>query len=241
MQRNKAGVRTPLVYVVYGMAKSGSALAFRLTQEVLAQAGHDQSLLPRQVIGDRRENFLRDTKLETIRSTLAIAGADRGGSVAVKTHTGLRPKVAQLVDAGEIGAIAVARDPRDIACAIVASARHGGAWALPGGEAVHSVEEAMSLVRNHTAKFLSWAEQDGVIVLSHHDLTQNTVRAARMIATDLGVKCDPIAAAEAVLGGETALPAQPARHLFDMSDEAIRHYGKEFEHFIATYCGPQLG
>jgi hypothetical protein len=231
----------PLVYVVYGMAKSGSALAFRLSQEILMQSGHDQALLPRMLIGDRRENFLRDTKVDTMRGALALAGSERKATVAVKTHTGLRPRVADLIGDDEIGAVAVARDPRDIACAILESARHGGAWSLPGGEPVHDIEGAMSIVRNHVTKFLSWAEHDNVITLSHTDLTQHTVRAARHVAVDLGLNCDAVAAAEAVLGGETSLPTQEPRHLRDMSEEAVRYYGKEFEHFIETYCRPTLG
>ena len=80
---------TPLIYVSYGMAKSGSTLAFRLVSAVLERAGHGQEdvdLRPLVPGADRRfVEVIRPRELAALR---ALAEA-RGRIVAVKTHSGL--------------------------------------------------------------------------------------------------------------------------------------------------------
>ena len=91
----------PLLYISYGMAKSGSTLAYQVLRQVLEEAGAPQPPLPLpSVITAGGLNFvevIRPAELKELRGH-----AERADSlpIAIKTHCGLRNCVAEGLDEG---------------------------------------------------------------------------------------------------------------------------------------------
>src|SRR5687767_3992156 len=113
-----------MLYISYGITKTGSTLAFHLTRELLAQCGHDQSKLGEDVvIGTGRINFVRDW------SALSAGVLDpivrKGAIVAIKTHARPSEDVKRWLRSGLARAQAIYRDPRDIALSLVDAGKQG--------------------------------------------------------------------------------------------------------------------
>ncbi len=231
---------TPLIYVSYGMAKSGSTLAFRLVSAVLEQAGlgqEDVDLRPLIQGADRRfVEVIRPRELAALRE---IAEA-RGRIVAVKTHSGLWDCVLRGLEEGWIAAHAVARDPRDVALSMMDAARQGRGW---GGRTrpYGGIEETAPVIRAQVEKFQKWAAAPNVLPLAYEPIAFGAAGEAARIAAQLGLTVDAEAAAKAALAAGTNLNVgRPRRHRQEMAPVLSEAFAAEFGEFIRRWCAPDF-
>lgn len=230
----------PLIYVSYGMAKSGSTLAFRLVSAVLEAGGHPQEDIDLgPLVPGARRRFVEVIRPRELAALRRLA-EERGRIVAVKTHSGLWDCVAEGIAEGWIAAHAVARDPRDIALSMVDAARAGRGW---GGRdhPYGGIEETAPAIRAQVEKFLKWAGTPGILPLAYEPLAFATAGEAARIAAQLGLSIDPEAAARAALADRTNLNVgRKRRHEAEMAGPLSEAFAAEFAPFIGKWCAPDF-
>lgn len=211
----------PLIYISYGMAKSGSTLAYRLARAVAGVDGPDDYA---QVI--------RPKELAALRARAETTGAP----VLVKTHGGLWNCVAEGLAEGWIIGHATCRDPRDITLSMLDAGARGDDW----GRA--TVDAALETIRAHVEKFERWATAPGMVALAYEPLAFDTADAAKTIARQLGrratARVATTAADVAHAGGTNRNKALPRRHEAEMDPLIAARIGTEFAGFIERWCAP---
>lgn len=227
----------PLIYICYGMPKSGSTLAFTLTRAVLEDAGIRQ--MPVQAPGaipGRAFNYvdvLRPAELDAL--TDALVQSD-DIPAAIKTHSGLWNCVEVAARNGLLQAQAICRDPRDIALSMMDAAREGRAWGQRNGAPIRTAKDALPAVRAHVDKFERWAALPGVLVLRYDEVAFDTRKAARAIAEHVGVNASAERCARVALGARTLLnKGQAQRWKSEMSAAEITLFEREFGGFLERF------
>lgn len=228
----------PLIYVSYGMAKSGSTLAFRLVSEALRAGGLGQDDVDlRPLLPGAEAKFVGVIRPAELAALRRLAEA-RGRIVAVKTHGGLWDCVRRGLEAGWIAGHAVARDPRDIALSMMDAAKEGRGW---GGRTrpYAGIEETLPVIRNQIAKFEGWAAAAGILPLAYEPLAFATEGEAARIAAQLGLAVDPAAVARAAKAAGTNLNAgRPRRREAEMAPALSAAFAAEFAGFIERRTAP---
>ncbi|MEM7269414.1 MAG: sulfotransferase domain-containing protein [Pseudomonadota bacterium] len=231
-------MQKPLLYISYGMAKSGSTLGYQLVRTVLEQAGIAQPYIDMpEVIRDAGLNFvevIRPRELTALRDYAEEAG---GTPIAIKTHSGMWNCVENGLNEGWIIGHAVARDPRDIALSMMDASRDNRAWGKRDGEPLRHIEDALEGVRNNAQKFLKWADHPSMLTLNYARLAFDTEASAKRLADQLGVEVDIVRAAKAAKKSSTNFnKGARRRHTREMSEAVSERIGAEFRNFIDTYC-----
>ena len=228
----------PLLYISYGMAKSGSTLAYQILRNVLENASAPQPPIPLpSVITSGGLNFvevLRPAELQELRFHAERAP---GLPIAIKTHCGMWNCVRDGLDEGWIIGHAVCRDPRDVALSMMDDSRENRAWGKRDGEPLRHIEDAMEGVRFNAEKFEKWAAHPAILALDYARIGFDTEAVAQQIANQLGVDVDIARCAKAALKVGTNLN-KGARRRYDqeLSPAVSERIATEFANFISAYC-----
>ncbi|MEM8753053.1 MAG: sulfotransferase domain-containing protein [Pseudomonadota bacterium] len=219
----------PQIYICYGMAKSGSTLAYRLASAVAEAAGAPQGPAGLGGGDGRYAAVIRPRELE------ALFAAERPRPVVVKTHGGLWRKTAEALAAGRATALATCRDPRDAVLSMLDAGARGDDWGRS------DVEAALKTVRAQVEKFEAWARAPNALVLPYERTAADPAGAAARIAEQIGAKVDAEACAKAALSAGTLLNRGRAhRHAAEMDPALAARIRDEFGAFIARWdLGPK--
>lgn len=229
----------PLLYISFGMAKSGSTLAYQLVRSILEASGAPQPLIPLpHVIRDGSVNFVEVIRPKELEALLEYAEYDAAGTpLAIKTHSGLWKCVADAMDKGLVIGHAVCRDPRDVALSMMDASRDGRAWGRRDGEPLRNIEDALEAVRGNAVKFESWAAQEAIMPLAYPKVAFDSEAVVTQIATQLGVEVDARAIAKAARkSGTNFNKGVHRRHEKELSEAVAARIATEFSGFIDTYC-----
>lgn len=226
----------PLIYISYGMPKSGSTLAYRLISAVLAQSGEAQTPLP-GFATDAGVNYAEVMNPATLTRLTGAAPS----LIAVKTHSGLWNCVADGLNTGALAAHAICRDPRDIALSMMDAAGAGRDWGRRNGAPLTRFDDALAAVQPHARKFADWAAHPAVLALDYEMLAFDTEAAATRMAGQLRLDIDAAACARAAHAAPTQRNrAVSARWRTDLTtaenDRALAVFGD----FIAGHCAAPL-
>jgi hypothetical protein len=185
------------------MQKSGSGWYFRMANDVMVAAGHDNVrelqkqyplrlrwLVRRRFRGQiARPNALRMTVLDTIRA--------RGHTFAIKTHRGPSPSVARLMKLGRLRALYQFRDPRDVLLsAFERGERNRGRSArrsvfrlgrYRSFARLRSIDECIAWMQHRLLPVWdAWQQHDNVLLVRYEDLLADTVAELRTLARFIG-------------------------------------------------------
>ncbi len=181
-----------MLYVSYGITKSGSTLAFQLTRELLMRCGHDQSKLGSEiVIGRGRINFVEDWSALSAAVLEPVARESR--IVVVKTHARPSGDVERLLHSGQARAQAIYRDPRDIALSLVDAGKRGrqllesGRREKAAFSEIHTVEQALAHIDRHLETFDCWAAQPNVVPFKYDKVAFDTEKFLAEVAAQLSL------------------------------------------------------
>lgn len=232
----------PLLYISYGMAKSGSTLGFKLACAVLEEAGVPQSDLDlRTEMGGDHARFVEVIRPRELGILRRIAEARPRAPIVVKTHGGLWKCVEKGLAEGWIVGHAIARDPRDMALSMLDAAHDGRAWGARDGRPHDSADDTLQTIRSQVEKFLRWAQTPGVLPLAYEPLAFATEDAAAAVAGQLGLEIDTAQAARAAKRQETNFNAgRSHRFETEMSAETSARIHAEFAEFIRDWCAPDF-
>ncbi|MGB0505343.1 MAG: hypothetical protein ACPGGK_04025 [Pikeienuella sp.] len=192
----------PLIYISYGMPKSGSTLAYRLISAILSAAGDEQLPLP-GFASNAGVNYAKVINPATLAQLTNGVTTTNAGLTAVKTHCGLWNCVTKGLNQGWLAAHAICRDPRDIALSMLDAGRNDRAWGKRNGIPLTNFDDALAAVRGHADKFEGWAAHPAVLTLDYETLAFNTERAAKLVAEQLRIDIDAKACAKAAQSAPT--------------------------------------
>jgi hypothetical protein len=178
-----------MIYLCFGIPKSGSTLAFELTCALLEAAGHTQVRLQGTLFPeDKKVNFLsrqamRQFDRAEARRIEAIAPAPR--VLAVKTHAAPTPAVRELVGEGLIMGQANFRDPRDTLLSLLdagdrANRRGRGAFVN-----MRDFQAALGAFESNLAAFEEWVALPGFIATRFDEVAFSGEAFMRRVADQL--------------------------------------------------------
>jgi hypothetical protein len=186
-----AEAKGPLIYISYGMRKSGSTLAFELTRALLERSGFKQKRLPQAVVpGDASINFvhrLSEAQLEAIeREARAL-----GSPIVLKTHVGPTRAAEAWLRAGRIQGHCVFRDPREIALSMLDHGRRARASGDRAFADIETLDDALMGIRRHVSRFVRWAQLPGIIPLYYDDVAFASQDVVRRLCAQTGLSGNP--------------------------------------------------
>lgn len=228
----------PGIYISYGMAKSGSTLAFELTRTILELSGNKQERLSGDAVHpDHPINFVHtlDKKaLEALRQETALVK----GTTIIKTHSSLRPHIAHQLAENQLIGHATCRDPRDIALSMLDAAREGRAWGSGPEGPFRTVQDTIPRIRAHIRHFLAWAHCPNILPLHYEELAFDTETAVNRIARQLGADVDAGKVVDLVVRERFTQKNRgvPQRWKTEMRTVDAMHLKREFSEFIGNHC-----
>ncbi|WP_157802008.1 hypothetical protein [Brevirhabdus pacifica] len=228
----------PALYICFGMAKSGSTLAFELTSAILQAGGVPQPRLGDGAVAPgARINFRQAITNAHLRQMLHEADLLGARPLAIKTHGGVWGDMERAARDGRITGQVVVRDPRDIACSMLDAGREGRAWGMRDGVPITSYEQAMAHVRGQLAHVANWRRiLPDAPVIGYEDLAFRTRDSAALIARQLGFDVDLDAAIALATSRFTQFNKGIAhRWRHEMPAEDAARYAEEFADFIREH------
>jgi hypothetical protein len=215
-----------VLYINYGVPKSGSTLTFEMTLKLLELAGHRQFALPAEIRNDKTgrthyTNTVRDWTDEVI---AALEGAAPNDSILlVRTHHLPTEAAARLVARDGARLMVGIRDPRDIALSmldvVTRLGEKGRAHTViqPG-----ALESTFSGLDVHAGYCATWAGMQGALILDYEQTAFSHAVTLDAISAQLGLGDNsehyPAAFAAATERMEPKkYVARPHRHRREMS------------------------
>jgi len=221
----------PLIYLSYGMTKSGSTLAYQLARTAMQCAGMEQPLLKIDALRETKTiNFIEQLEEWRLQALLDEARA-LGHAIVVKTHTRPdQPIVRALLEQGLAIGHAVYRDPRDMALSML---DHGARSRKSGTREFsefNSIASTLPNLRHQVETLAQWLRLPNIIPLYYDDLAFNTAAPTRKILKQLNIQLNPAHIAEIVLdtGHTNKNVGAPARHTKQMSVGTAADIAAEF-------------
>jgi len=230
-----------MLVICYGIAKSGSTLAFELVKGVLGSAGHSQKKVQSTGIKPKgRLNLLAEVTPEAIEDAIAAIGPDR--IVAAKTHLDL-PETQfswfeKMQAERKLQVITSYRDPRDMCLSLIdhgARAREAGRHGFSG---IHDLADASDMIEQAIRKFRKWSALTGSLRLSYETVAYSPDDAIDAIERTLGVTCDHEAAKEHAFEDARTLKNKAEKNRFEheLDERQKTLMLKRFGFFIERVC-----
>ena len=231
-----------MLVICYGIAKSGSTLAFELVRGVLESAGHGQKKLkgapglkPRA-----RGNHLETMSKEDLSALIETIGPGR--IVAVKTHKTFDDSmfgwVEDLQRQRKLQAIVSYRDPRDMCLSLVDHGKDSRAAGRRGFARIHDLDDAARIIQTAIPKFAKWGSLEGTLRLYFETVAFAPDDAIDAIERTLGVTCDHEEAKRHAF--EDAFTqrnkARRNRYLDEMNEDQKARMLETFRPFIERVC-----
>jgi hypothetical protein len=235
-----AEAKRPLIYISYGMTKSGSTLAFELTRALMEQNGFRQKRLSQEAVpSEAKINFvhrLSEAQLEAIeREARAL-----GSPIVLKTHVGPTRAAEAWLRAGRIQGHCVFRDPREIALSMLDHGRRARASGDRAFADIETLDDALMGIRRHVSRFVRWAQLPGIIPLYYDDVAFASQDVVRRLSAQTGLAADPakverIAKHEQFTQYNKGVPGRAK----EMSPEDSARVTGQFPDFYAAFIDPR--
>lgn len=182
----------PLLYVSYGIRKSGSTLAFETTRRAFEVNGIPQYRLSDNAVCKGHDiNFVRDWNDEQILDSLIKEADELKSTVIIKTHRPPSERIKELANDGLVIGHILCRDPRDLALSMLdhgRKARRNGEKAFSN---VHDIEQAMYLIKNSLEQFYKWVEIPNFFINSYEEMILNFQEFGNKLKRQTGLEFNP--------------------------------------------------
>lgn len=232
-----------MLVICYGMAKSGSTLAFELVRGVLESAGHGQGKVRTAAFRRRAGgNYVAELSRESLEDAFEQIGPNR--IVAAKTHKPLPDEMFRWAEemqaARKLQVVTSYRDPRDICLSLVdhgKRSRDGGRYAFAH---VDDLERAQRVVTKAIGKFRQWSALEGTLRLFYETVAFSPDEAIDAIERAFGVVADHEQAKHHAF--EDAFTQRNKaqnrnRYIDELNDAQKAEMLRNFGPFIADVCG----
>ena len=178
----------PRVYISYGVPKSASTFLYQIIEEIIRTDGCSPVRLgPPFCPHGSVENYI-DPITAPILQTITERVNPRG--VVLKTHSALPEDVKELIEAGQVLASAVIRDPREIALSMLDHGRRSRRWGQSAFAEYHEIEDTLPSIDAQFERFLTWEGSSRVLVFTFNQVCFETRNTIGRIARQLSMKID---------------------------------------------------
>lgn len=164
----------PLLYISYGVPKSGSTLAFEITRRAFEVNGIPQYRLSDNAVCKGHDiNFVRDWNDERILDALIKEAEQLKSTIVIKTHRSPSEQIKQLANDGLVVGHIVYRDPRDIALSMLDHGRKARKNGEKAFSDIRDIKQAMYRVKSRLDQFYEWLEIPKCFINSYEDMILN--------------------------------------------------------------------
>jgi hypothetical protein len=182
-----------MLVICYGMAKSGSTLAFEMVRGILMSVGQSQSRVSCSgVSATARGNFMKTADRTSIGNLLDYAGSSR--ILAVKSHHVFPDEMfawlEELQANRQLQVIASYRDPRDVCLSLIDAGSRARQNGRRGFAKIDGLPQAIRQVQKSSQNFRKWAAIRGTLRLSYETVAFSPDAAITAAEQVLGVKAD---------------------------------------------------
>jgi hypothetical protein len=230
-----------MLVICYGMAKSGSTLAFEMVRGILMSAGHSQARVTCSGLSPRmRRNYMRIADRDSIESLLEYAGDRR--ILAVKTHhvfsDDLFEWIEDLQGRRKLQIIASYRDPRDMCLSLVDAGTRARQKGKRAFAKIDDLPKAALQVERAIRNFRRWGAVQGTLRLYYPTVAFSPDVAIDAVESVLSLTANR----EEVMkhAFETAFTqknkAKPNRYPDELSENEHREMLETFGSFIKSVC-----
>ena len=230
-----------MLVICYGIAKSGSTLAYELVKGVLASAGQSQRKIKSAGLKPRgRGNHLDSVERAHLAELINTIGPER--IIAAKTHKCFDVADFEWLEeqqaARKLQVITSYRDPRDMCLSLVDHGERSREAGRSGFARIGDLERAAQLIKNAIPKFAKWSSLKGAMHLYYETVAYDPDDAIDAIEACLGVTGDH---AEAKFHAfETAFTQKNKvkrnRYVDEMSEDQKAQMLETFGEFIERVC-----
>ncbi|KAA6186082.1 hypothetical protein F2Q65_06910 [Thiohalocapsa marina] len=163
-----------MIYLCYGITKSGSTLAFELTRALLESLGHPQERMQISLIEDgKKVNFLSNRKIRELdRNGLQVIEeiAPCPRIVVFKTHGAPHDAIRELVAEGRIKGQANFRDPRDNLLSLLDAGQRARQRGRGAFQRMQTWQAALERYGAQLARFEEWVRLPGFIATHYEEV-----------------------------------------------------------------------
>ena len=231
-----------MLVICYGIAKSGSTLAFELVKGVLESAGHSQKKLKGApgIKPRGRGNHMESVEKADLAALIDAVGPDR--IVAAKTHKTFDDALFAWMEEQQrlrrLQVVASYRDPRDICLSLIDHGARSRDSGRRGFSRIKDLDDAEHVVSRAIGKFAKWGALEGTLRLYFETAAFDPDAAIAAIEGVLGVKGDAESAKKHAF--EDAFTqrnkAKRSRYLDEMDEAEQARMLKTFGSFIEQAC-----
>lgn len=228
----------PLLFVSYGMAKTGSTLAFECMRVLHEAQGWRQDRVPRRLLDNPSPINLINEQSDL--RVLRRFAATRRRRIVLKTHAPPDPVAAQGLREGWLAAHAVWRDPRDMALSLRDAGARARAAIREGRRGAFShivtLEDALRAIARQLAHLSQWTALPGVRLLSYDEIAFDAETAVARMADHAGLPANPAAIIAEVTGNRFTQfnKGRKARHLDEMDPGTAARIAADFAPLLAA-------
>ncbi len=229
-----------LIYISYGMWKSGSTLAFELTRAILEQNGYPQTRLSQSGISiDERINFVPELYTPELEAIEQEARA-RGYPIVLKTHARPTDDVKIWAAQGRIIGHCVYRDAREMALSLMDHGARSRAEGKKSFAHVKNLDSAILSIHKQVPCFQEWVRLPGMMPLYYDDVAFDTAATVRLLCRQLGLKADPRQVARIAKTEQFTQYNKGVRRRFrEMAPEDGERVLQEFRSFHEEFIEPR--
>ena len=235
-----------MIYISFGMKKSGSTLAYELTRALLQAMGHPNERLSNRVIeAIHSVNFVRrNFDRETLRRLEEEVSP--GGIIVLKTHAPPTDIFRELAAEGRLLGHAIFRDPRD---AILSLLDAGWQARQQGRSAFSEIDGWVRATKGYEKDlqtFEQWLDVPGIMATHFEEVAFRSESFLRRVAEQIGAKDLAGLNLPAIVDGVKANAftqynrGVPRRHRDELTINETLHLTRRFGRQIELYMQADL-
>ncbi|MEM7269413.1 MAG: hypothetical protein AAF401_09180 [Pseudomonadota bacterium] len=176
------------LYFSYGLPKSGSSLAFRLTRRFFKRNRRNQPKAPAELLGhDGPQNYIVEPTPERVEGLLKFAESRRT-CLVLKTHAAPNEAVASLLRERRVAAHAVYRDPREVVLSLMDAGARNRARGRVAFANVHDLEDAIAFLEPQIASLERWLKLPTVFPAFYDDFVWSLTPLVQRLQRQTGLR-----------------------------------------------------
>ena len=178
-----------MLYVAYGLPKSGSTFIAQMIERSMAlAAGETQAAVRSRYLPVELQGRYQDLTPDI--ETTILDSMPPDVDLLVKTHARCTPKLRAMIQSGEVAACASFRDPRDVALSLMDVAERDRATGRdrPGFTAIRSLEDTLPIIRYGMQTLRDWVRIEGVLLLPFRLIVEDPYAVCRAVRDQLAME-----------------------------------------------------
>lgn len=179
----------PLLYISYGIPKTGSTFAYEYTRRVFEINKIPQPRLSNNAVEESQNiNFFRHWDNDELIDNMLSEAKQINSTVVIKTHTASTERVMQLAKEGLVAGHIVYRDPRDIALSLLDHAERSRRNGEIAFSTIKTIDDAVKVIKNRLAQFYTWVNNPNFFAINYEDLTSSNSEFESLLKAQTGLR-----------------------------------------------------